>query len=82
VFRPATFLNCSCENAMRRIIDFVARHHEPAQRWEFNLFAAVGIAVLVLTLCAAAYNRFADSSQGDSVPAAWNEKSEARPVRS
>lgn len=58
---------------MRRFIAFVTRHHEPVERWEFNLFAAVGIGVFVIALCAAAYVRVVERSQAQSAPASWDE---------
>ena len=60
---------------MRRILDFVARHHEPVQRWEFNLFAAVGIGVFVVALCAAAYVKTVERSQAEALPPSWRGES-------
>lgn len=65
---------------MRRIFDFVARHHEPVQRWEFNLFAGVGISIFVITLFAAACIRLMERNQEGSLPPSWDDSSEVRPV--
>ena len=67
---------------MPRIIDFVTRHHEPVERWEFNLFAAAGVGVFVITLLAAAYVRIVEQSQAQSFPASWDEKSDTYPITS
>jgi hypothetical protein len=61
---------------MRRIIDFVTRHHEPVERWEFNLFAAAGVGVFVITLCAAAYVNTVERSQAESMPPSWSDQSD------
>lgn len=61
---------------MRRIMDFVARHHEPIERWEFNLFAAAGVGVFVITLLAAAYVRVVEPKEAEVHPAPWDEKSD------
>ena len=67
---------------MRRILDFVARHHEPVQRWEFNLFAAVGISIFVIVLFAAACVRMMEENQAQSVSPSWKQSSETHPVES
>ena len=60
---------------MRRILDFVARHHEPVQRWEFNLVAAVGISVFAITLFAVGYVRVMERNQAESLSPSWEEAS-------
>jgi hypothetical protein len=55
---------------MRMLVDHLHRHAEPVSRWEFRIFATVGIAIALIVGCLLAYAESVGAEQ-TRTPAMW-----------